>query len=464
MLAVILAFIMGQPVNAADEKKIGPEEWTQYRLNSQNNPVYNDGEEVELDTTFKTDNQIRSTPVVTGNNIYIGNHESGMIYSYDLHTKELNWKNQAPNWIHSELISSGGKLFVGYGNRFYQKPGLRGTEESGILCLDAESGEILWNFKTDGEVMPTPAIYKDTVYAVTGDEHLYAINPETGKEEWNLELGSIVSMSSPNIHNGILYVGGSDPYHFYAVDLEKQEIKWEKDFEDVKMGLDDVPAVIYNDELVITTALEGDMEKNPEHMIYAMDIKTGEFVWKKSLGKGEMVKNNKSGAPMIYEDQVFVGSPITKKYYALNAGNGEINWKHETAVNKAPPVADNGIVYFVNTKGMVSAFDVKSGDLLGEKELGGKLAPSGPIIINNNLIVGSQDSNVYVVPTSQIKSSSSDEQKSGEKTEGKADEEAAANDTEAADQDVPAGNWIWYLLIILLIGFGIFFFARNRKS
>src|SRR5699024_1865591 len=36
------------------------------------------------------------------------------------------------------------------------------------------------------------------------------------------------------------------------------------------------------------------------------------------------------------------------------------------------------------------------------RHLGGTLAPSGPIIVNDTLVVGSQDSNVYLSPLDEI--------------------------------------------------------------
>lgn len=405
LLLTITLILLGAPSVFANGETFGPAEWTQYRMNPENNPVFHSKTSGEINRIIDTDDQIRSTPVIVGDNIFIGNNESGGIYSYNLKTNEYNWKSKAPNWIHSEIIYVNDQLFVGYGNRITQENGTRGTGESGLLSLDPKTGEILWNYKTPGEVMPTPAVDKDTVYITTGDKHLYAINPKTGEERWRLYLGSNISMSSPNIKNGVLYVGGGAPrpYTFYAVDLESRKLVWKREFEDVYAGLDDVPPSIYKNKYVFTTALEetGDPSK-PNHMIYAMDIKTGDVVWEESLGTGEMVKNNKSGAPIVYEDAVFVGSPITKTFYSFDAKTGKQLWNYPSNVNKAPPVADKGIVYFADTKGIVYAFKSDSGKLLGKKELGGKLAPAGPVLMNDHLIVGSQDSNVYIVPITEI--------------------------------------------------------------
>lgn len=421
--------------NLNTKAAFGPEEWTQYRMNSENNPVYKGKNTETINKKLKTDDEIRSTPVIIGDNVYVGNHNSGDIYSFNLSTGELNWKSQAPNWIHSEVIYAKDQLFVGYGDRFFQKEGVRGTGKSGMLSLDPETGKVLWDFETSGEVMPTPAYYNGTVYITTGDRHLYGVDPDSGEEKWNVELGNVISMSSPNIKDGVLYVGGGQPspYRFFAVDLDDRKILWKAELEKVTSGLDDVPPVIYKN-LVITTGVQetdkkvslkevydkqgllpaykeqlkrltgrGENEKKLyEHKMYAFDIKSGEIKWEKSLGVGQMVPNNKSGAPIVYKDSIFVGSPIAKKFLAFDAETGNRLWSYHSNVTKAPPAADQNQVFFTDTKGLVFAFDTESGDLLGKKMLGGKLAPSGPVLMNDHLIVGSQDGNVYIQPRESI--------------------------------------------------------------
>src|SRR5699024_475970 len=81
-------------------------------------------------------------------------------------------------------------------------------------------------------------------------------------------------------------------------------------------------------------------------------------------------------------------------------------------IMKAPPVAQDDIVYFTNTKGYVYALDADDGNVLGKKELNKRdasatpfnqenanssapLSPAGPVIMNNTMYVGSQDSYVY---------------------------------------------------------------------
>src|SRR5699024_12540635 len=58
--------------------------------------------------------------------------------------------------------------------------------------------------------------------------------------------------------------------------------------------------------------------------------------------------------------------------------------------------------YVVAAQGWVRALESGSGEKGGERRCGGTLAPSGPIIVSDTLVVGGQDSNVYLSPLDEI--------------------------------------------------------------
>ncbi|CQR46204.1 Outer membrane protein assembly factor BamB precursor [Paraliobacillus sp. PM-2] len=393
--SILLVAAIGIAISLTNNNSFGPEEWTQYRMKSDKNAVYdNGGKPLEMDT-FQTTWQVRATPVVAGDRMFVGNHGTGDLHAFNIKTGEKIWQSQAPNWVHSEMVFSNDVVYVGFGNRFFQD-GVRGTKESGVLALDAATGEKLWKYNTEGEVMPTPVIYNENIYVATGDRHLYKIDKESGNLTERTFLGAITSMSSPNLTEDVLYMGGSSDYTFTAFDLQEDAIKWQTDFPDVVAGLDDVPPAV-SDGIVVTTAIEGSYD-DPNHMMYAMDTNSGDIIWETSLGEGEMVSNNKSGAPIIHKGNIYVGSPITKTFYAYDLATGEKVWEFEDEIMKGPPVAKDGVVYFGNKNGVMHALDTTTGDLIKQIELDGALAPSGPIIMNDTLIVGSQDHQVYAVP------------------------------------------------------------------
>jgi outer membrane protein assembly factor BamB len=455
VLFFIAVFIfMGTPymVHAED---FGPEEWHQYRMQGDKNAVFHNGSDPLTSRTYQTSGEVRATPVIVGNKLFIGNHESGDLHAFDVQSGKQLWEKQAPNWIHSEMIYHHGKVYVGFGNRFFRDDGIRGTGENGVMALDTETGDILWKYNTDGEVMPTPAYHDGAIYIATGDQHLFKLDPDTGAVLHHAYIGSTISMSAPNITEDTLYVGGGAPntYTFSAYDLEKDDFKWQTEMPEVYAGLDDVPPAT-SDDLVVTTALEkSDDGENPEHFLYAMDTESGEIIWKESLGVGEMVSNNKSGAPMIYEGTIYIGSPIAKAFFAYDLKTGKKLWEFEDEVIKAPPVAQDGIVYFSNAKGFVYALDAKTGEELGEKELGGVLAPAGPIIMNDTLFVSSQDSNVYAVPLTDFV------QEQGDKSDIYADEKHH----DSSKKDSHPIQYVVLGVLILLLAVVVYMMMQKRR-
>ncbi|GAA1345854.1 PQQ-binding-like beta-propeller repeat protein [Arthrobacter roseus] len=409
ILALLMVFAPATIISAPlPSPSSSSQEWTQYRLSADKNAVVVNTALKDLgEVTYATNDQVRATPVVVGNRLFVGNHDSGDLFAFDLTTGEEIWHNQAPNWVHSEMIYRDGTVFVGYGNRFPQEnKKFRGTGESGVLALEAETGRIIWDFKTDGEVMPTPAFANGSVYVVTGDHNLYQIDPETGKEQSRTDIGSAVSMSSPALKDGILYFGAGHPppgFSITAYDTGSNKILWQSDFPETLYGMDDVPPAVH-DSVLVTTAIEAVPEdQNREegeftHTIYGVNTSDGSVLWKDTLGKGKPKPNNKSGAPMIYNSNVFVGSPTTKTFYSYDLMTGERLWQFDSGTVKGAPVAKDGVVYFGNTDGEIHGLSAESGEEQGSHQLEGKLAPAGPIIVNNSVIVGSQDSNVYAFP------------------------------------------------------------------
>lgn len=386
-----------------------PADWTQYRHNSTNNPRVVSGVNEIFSGTIPTANEVRATPVVADGKVFVGNHDSGELQAFDLTTGQLLWQTPAPNWVHSEMIHADGRVFVGFGNRFFQNgpEGYRGTGESGVLGLDPDTGEILWRHGTPGEVMPTPVAVGGAVWAVTGDRRLYKLDPGTGEALDVVETGHIASMSSPSERDGVLFFGGGAPapYTFFAYDTGADGFAWQRQFPEFNRGLDDVPPAV-DAGVVVTTAnrtlIPGPAGFREQHSIVAMDTRSGEIIWRDVLGVGPAPTNNRSGAPMIHDGVVYVGSPTTGAAYAYDLHTGERIWRNPIGAIKAAPVAVGDDVYFSTTAGAVYRLDTATGATTGILELDGALAPAGPIVVDETLVVPSQSRNVYFVPLAEF--------------------------------------------------------------
>ena len=85
------------------------------------------------------------------------------------------------------------------------------------LCLPLagadknKPGTVLWEFKTGGIVLSSPAIGSDgTVYVASLDNKLYAINGKSGVKLWEFKTGGDVDSCPAIGPDGTVYVGSKD--------------------------------------------------------------------------------------------------------------------------------------------------------------------------------------------------------------------------------------------------------------
>lgn len=412
---------------AAAPRAFGPAEWPQYRLNATHNAVFRDGASTLPDHHFKTSDQVRATPVIVGDRLYVGNHLTGGLFAFDARTGKLAWGDNnpdwrhAPNWVHTDMVYAGGRIYVGYGNRSFKNAKVRGTGASGVMAVDPGNGATLWKHPTEGEVMPTPAYWHGEILAATGAGRLLALDARTGRTRWTLDLPGWVSMSSPAVWHDTLYVGALNSV--VAVNLQTHRVRWayheDGTFTDVS------PAVSNHGVVVITAAKYHDFMTPAEkrrwpharqtvQFAYGFDARTGKLLWQTLMGYGPEQSDNTSGAPTIVDGRVYVGSPYTDSFFCIAVATGRKVWEYSVnaAIKGAPVIAD-GLVFFGDTQGFLHVLDAdtgarprgRDGKPVRKLKLGGSLsaartvalAPGGPVIVNGDIFVGSQDGFVYRV-------------------------------------------------------------------
>ncbi|ALU40810.1 hypothetical protein AS188_14850 [Kocuria flava] len=378
-----------------------PQEWTQYRLTPEKNPVLTtDGSVEPFPGGFALPDEVRSTPVVVGDRLYVGTHGSGTLHAFDLATGEQLWQAQAPNWIHSEMIVADGTVWVGYGDRGEERAdGIRGDGPGGVLALDAATGERRWQHAVDGHVMPTPVLHGGRIHAAAGDRHLHVLDAATGELLERVEIGAVVSMAAPAAEDGILYTAGLyDEPRVVAYDMAARTTAWQTPVPQADSGLDDVPPAV-SEGIVVTTSHRdlGPLE-HLEHWAHGFDAATGELLWETRLGDGPFVVDNKSGAPVVADGTVYVGSPTTERLHALDLRTGRQRWAHGSGPVKAAPAVVDGAVVYSTTTGAVGALDAATGLPRGRQQVSDQpLAPAGPVVVDDAVLAGGHDGRVHVL-------------------------------------------------------------------
>ncbi len=383
-------------------------DWLQYRNGADRNAVVSAELDAPTDriTVLDTPDEVRATPTVYRGDLLVGNHLAGALQRIDPATNRDLWSLNAPNWVHSEIVWSGGIGVVGYGNRYFPSDAdpdttnyVRGTDASGVIALNLDEGTVRWRYRTIGEVMPTPVIDGDRVYIATGDRAVHVLALDDGRQLGLIRLGSFVSMSSPALDGRRrLFVGGGDPYRLFRVDPQAERVVWHSDFPDMIGGVDDVPPAVDGDLVFTTGVLATDQPQRFDHRLYAIDTATGKRRWEASLGIGGPVKNNRSGAPVVGENRLVVGSPTSGTLQAFTL-DGTRQWRLDSGPMKAPVVIHDGRVYALNAAGQLLVVDLADGRLIQRLALSDKpLAPAGPVLVGRHLVVPAQDKHVYLVP------------------------------------------------------------------
>lgn len=225
-----------------------------------------------------------------------------------------------------------------------------------LLCLDRDSGKILWQKKA-AEAVPHEGVHSTNTYAsgspITDGKHIYA---------W---FGS---------------------FGIHCFDFEG-DLKWQRDLGDMRtrnaFGEGGSPA-LHGDTLVVPFDHEGDS------FIAALDAKTGEIRWKKDRDEPTTW-----GTPLIvaHEGKTQVIMNGTRRVRSYDLSNGELLWScGGQATNPiATPVALDGVVYCMTGYQGYAVFAIPlsaRGDITGSDKIVWSKTDAGPYIASPLLYKG----------------------------------------------------------------------------
>lgn len=141
-----------------------------------------------------TGDKIHSSPMVYNETVYIANR-GGILYAFDQSTGAVKWTADLGYMADAtpSVDPVSGTIFIG-------------TYGGYVKAFDASSGKLKWISKFYGPVYSTATVSGDTVYQVTHDGVLVALNASDGLEGWSYPLGW-ETFGSPAAADGYLVIG-----------------------------------------------------------------------------------------------------------------------------------------------------------------------------------------------------------------------------------------------------------------
>ena len=211
---------------------------------------------------------------------------------------------------------------------------LSGGSEPGAGPSPSTDESLLWSFHTEDWVVISPAVANGIVYAGSDDNHVYALDAETGALLWSFETGGVIR-SSPTVANDIVYVGSNDN-HVYALDASTRDLLWSHDTGDWAQYS---PTV--RDGVVYLGAVSEFDQK-----IHALDGLTGRVLWVAEMP----YPFSPEFTPTVVGDKVYVPGEFGE-YNVLDAETGALAWSLQGVRAESPPTVIGGVVYLtaINT-------------------------------------------------------------------------------------------------------------------
>jgi outer membrane protein assembly factor BamB len=342
-----------------------------------------------------------------------GNHPA--VYALNAQTGQTLWKTAVNNQVMTTPLVQNGIVYVGSGNHNfpiarvpqYSVKIVRGSGKSAVYALDAKTGAVLWMHSTQGEDMPTFVYANHLIYVANGGDEVLALSPITGATVWKLPLPSYVSMSSPTVVGHMMYFGGTHPAAVYAVNLLTHHVQWMHTLPHPLGGSDDVPPASAGGMVYLDYVQQ--VDNQPHEFLYALNQTTGATVWTLDEGTGSIPQGphggprDETGVPTVYGSSLYVGSPLTDSFTAVNLKTGAVEFKDafKSQISDGPVVA-GGIAYFGDNNGNFYAVNAQSGAIMGERHYQGAFMPSTPVMVGKSIFIGDKSGQFMAIPLAQF--------------------------------------------------------------
>lgn len=389
-----------------------------------------------------------SSPLVRGNRVYTascyldGQTSNGFVYCIDADTGQLIWRTHeytidGKKWTMKGFFSS--PALSPDGKRLVIGQGLHPDGNIHLLCLDTETGEVLWGTYTELHVESSPAISGDLVVVGCGaiedptthkplpganPGYVLAVSLATGKTLWTHPVND--PESSPVIADGMVFIGSG--FNGKAIvglltDSDealkaagKQRQVWKVDTPHPATG-----AITVVDGLVLGGCGNGDVvyaAPDPEGLVIAIEAKTGAVRWRTDqkpggapVPKPERVIQDAVLGAIAVRDGIAVCPVRNGELVALRIADGSLVWRQQdpaTRIHKRGTMVAGvsftpELIYAVTANGYLGVVDPKDGKVLERHFINDKAKPgersmttASPWVEGGRVFVGSETGGLRV--------------------------------------------------------------------
>jgi eukaryotic-like serine/threonine-protein kinase len=324
--------------------------------------------ELKLLWSFKTDDEIKSSPVISFDQVYIGSGD-GNIYALHLKTGKLAWKDSIGNTIEAPPLVVDQKVVIGSLDGF-------------VYAYDALRGKLLWKFETGGNVIGSanwtiaPKGKTKWIFVGSYDFNLYCLDSENGKKIWTFEAENYIN-GAPSLQANKIIFGGCDAHaRIISLASGKEE------------GAIDVGAYIPG-----STAIDGNFAYLGHYgnEVVCIELKKKNIAWR--YGDSENGDPFFS-SPAIGQDRIVIGCR-DNQVHCISKSTGKKIWTFQTQgeVDSSPVIANDKVIVGSND-GRLYLIALNDGSKIWSYEIGSPIT-SSPAVVDGMVVIAAEDGGVY---------------------------------------------------------------------
>ncbi len=324
--------------------------------------------------------RLTSPPIVVDSHVFVLD-AAATVSSYDAETGDLKWKTElAPDvderFRIREIFRGPDAAEIGFGGGVaFEQGRIFVTSGFGfVAALDAQSGELLWQVKTDAPARTPPTAYRGKVFLSTNTNEFIALDQETGEKSWTFqsfeEKARFLSSSSPAAA-GDLVVAPFSSGELVAFLAENGRAVWDM--------------TLARQTRLTSLATLNDIAGSPvidRGLVYvvshggrfsAIDIRSGQPVWEREIASLQM--------PWVAGDYIYLVS-VEGELICVSRTDGGIVWltqlrrfknekKKKHRISWAGPVLAGDALVLVSTEKEIVKVSPLTGEVMETKKIDG---------------------------------------------------------------------------------------------
>ena len=354
-----------------------------------------------------------ATPIVWGDVVLVTSAEAGF-------NDPLKFEARGPGGPGGPGARGGGPRPQGKrgGPRMNARPESNEHDRLYLIALNRNDGSALWRretgrrnqiYRKHNMASPSPVTDGRQIWALTGVGTLTAFDFE-GNQLWQRDLEADYGKfglnwgygSSPKLDGDRLYVQvlhgmtTDDPSYVLAVDAGSGETIWrvERPTDAPNESPDN-----YSTPILVEAEGKRQLVVSGADYVTGHDLDTGEELWRLGGFNPNKDRNYRTIASSIaIDDRIFTTSREGRPFIGFRAGgSGDITgqaelWTNNLGADVPTPTTDGEIIYVVNDRGIASALDPATGELVYDRQ---RLEPgtysSSPLLADGKIYATNED-------------------------------------------------------------------------